>query len=69
MDLESIERSLTEWSCAPQATMGHAIKAGKLLLQAKAQLPHGQFLPWLESNCWGSARQAQRYMRAAKSKQ
>ena len=46
----------------------HAIEAGKLLLQAKAQLPHGQFLSWLEANCQVSARQAQRYMRAAQGR-
>lgn len=46
----------------------HAIEAGRLLLQAKEQLPHGQFLPWLEANCQVSARQAQRYMRAAQGK-
>ena len=42
-----------------QATsaLEHARQAGELLTQAKALLPHGQWLPWLESNCEVSARQ------------
>ena len=46
----------------------HAIEAGKLLLEVKASLPHGQFGEWLETNVKISARQAQRYMAAAEGK-
>ncbi len=46
----------------------HAIEAGKLLLKVKAELPHGQFLAWLEANIAVSARQARRYMQAAQGK-
>jgi len=42
--------------------------AGLLLLEVKSKLPHGEFLPWLECNGAVSARQAQRYMRAALGK-
>ena len=28
----------------------HARRAGELLLQVKASLPHGAFLPWVEAN-------------------
>jgi hypothetical protein len=45
----------------------HAIAAGELLIEAKAQLPHGQWLPWLKDNCALSLRQAQKYMRLARS--
>ena len=45
-----------------------ACRAGELLLQVKAELAHGEFLTWLELNCSVSARQAQRYMRAAQGK-
>jgi hypothetical protein len=41
-----------------QATVGamrncleHAMAAGDLLLEARAQIPHGRWLPWLAGNC------------------
>jgi Protein of unknown function (DUF3102) len=40
----------------------HAIAAGKLLLEAKAQLKHGRWLPWLKDHCKVPARTAQLYM-------
>jgi len=43
----------------------HAIACGQLLIEAKAQVQHGEWLPWLEANCELSARQAQKYMRLA----
>jgi hypothetical protein len=46
----------------------HAIEAGKLLLEVKASLEHGQFGAWLETNAKFSARQAQRYIAAAEGK-
>lgn len=46
----------------------HVIAAGKLLLEVKAALPHGQFGEWMEANLQVSARQAQRYMAAAQGK-
>jgi hypothetical protein len=42
----------------------HALNAGRLLLQAKSMLPHGQWLGWLAENCPFSERTAQRYVRA-----
>lgn len=61
-------------SHAEQATakaneaMHHAIEAGKLLLEVKASLAHGQFGEWLQTNVKVSPRQAQRYMAAAEGK-
>ena len=46
----------------------HAKRAGQLLMQVKAELPHGEFLPWIDANLEVSRRQAQRYMRAAQGK-
>jgi Protein of unknown function (DUF3102) len=43
--------------------------AGDLLIEAKAQLKHGQWLPWLRENCLISERTAQLYMRCAKSRE
>jgi hypothetical protein len=45
-----------------------AIEVGELLLEAKAQVPHGQWLIWLGANTELSDRVAQNYMRVAKHK-
>jgi hypothetical protein len=44
----------------------HAMAAGDLLLEAKALVKHGQWLPWLADHCAISERTAQLYMRTAK---
>ena len=41
----------------------HAVRAGELLIKAKAEVKHGEWLPWLEENCQISLRSAQLYMR------
>jgi hypothetical protein len=46
----------------------HAMHAGDLLLEAKASLPHGQWLPWLAEHCTVSERTAQLYMRLARAR-
>ena len=46
----------------------HALKAGELLIEAKAVVPHGQWLPWLEANCTVAERSAQLYMRVARER-
>ena len=46
----------------------HVIAAGKLLLEVKAALPHGQFGEWMAANIQVSARQAQRYIAVAQGK-
>jgi hypothetical protein len=51
---------------AVQATVQHAITAGELLIQAKAQCPHGTWGKWLSENFEGSHRTAQAYMRVAR---
>ena len=43
----------------------HARRAGELLLQAKAAVGHGEWLPWVEANCKFSVRTAQGYIRLA----
>jgi hypothetical protein len=42
--------------------VAHAKRAGVLLLEAKARVPHGNWLSWLEQNCKTTSRTAQRYM-------
>ena len=44
----------------------HAMKAGELLTEAKAAVPHGEWLPWLCKHCRFSERTAQAYMRLAR---
>jgi hypothetical protein len=66
-DLAARIRSEHEAShAAMQRGCEHAINAGRLLMEAKAQIPHGGWLPWLEEHCQVSERMAQVYMRLAK---
>ncbi len=46
----------------------HAMAAGDLLIEAKEQVKHGQWLPWLAEHCSISERTAQLYMRLAKAR-
>jgi hypothetical protein len=48
---------------AAGAALAHAMSAGELLAEAKGQLPHGAFGPWLAENFAGSGRTARAYMR------
>ncbi len=48
------------------SALEHAKHAGELLIEAKLQLQHGEWLPWLEANCHLSVRMAQMYMRIAR---
>jgi len=43
----------------------HAIACGRLLIEAKAQLDHGQYLPWLRDHCGVPERSARRYVELA----
>lgn len=47
----------------------HAKEVGRLLLEVKAALPHGEFGKWLEQNITVSVRQAQRYIAVTEGKQ
>jgi len=51
---------------AARASAEHARTAGELLLQAKAQVGHGNWLPWVRANCRFSERTAREYMRVAR---
>ncbi len=46
----------------------YATEAGRLLLQVKSALGHGQFTHWIRKNVRVSERQAQRYMAVASGK-
>ena len=63
------DRINTEHKAVCKAAMTatrHAITCGNLLIEAKAGLPHGQRLPWVEENCKLSERTTQAYMRLAR---
>jgi hypothetical protein len=55
-------------AAALTSSVDHAMTAGDLLIEAKAQLKHGQWLPWLTEHCAMSERTAQLYMRIAKNR-
>jgi len=55
-------------STALKESLRHALVAGELLLEAKGQVSHGQWLPWLRDHCSLSERTAQLYMRVAKNR-
>jgi hypothetical protein len=55
-------------STALKSSVEHAMKAGDLLIEAKAQLKHGQWLSWLAEHCAMSERSAQLYMPIAKNR-
>jgi hypothetical protein len=59
---EQVGRALT-------SALDHALRAGDLLIEAKAQLGHGQWLPWLAEHCRFAERTAQAYMRLARNRE
>jgi len=63
-----IRREHEAVAAALKDSLAHAIAAGELLLEAKTQLAHGQWLPWLRDHCTISERTAQLYMRVAKNR-
>lgn len=44
-------------------SLTHARRAGELLIEAKGQVEHGEWLGWVEANCKFAPRTAQVYMR------
>ena len=44
----------------------HAIACGQMLIEAKGQLKHGQFGPWLRDHCGIAERTARHHMRLAR---
>jgi hypothetical protein len=51
-----------------RSAVAHAIRAGELLIEAKAQVPHGGWLSWLEANTSVSDRHARRFMQLARNR-
>ena len=51
---------------AMRTGLEHALEAGRLLLEAKAQCTHGEWGAWIDDNCEFSDRTARAYMRIAR---
>jgi hypothetical protein len=51
---------------AAEDAMSHAIRAGELLIEAKAGVPHGDWAGWLEEHFEATDRSARGYMRLAR---
>ena len=51
---------------AATAAVEHAVRAGELLIEAKAGLTHGDWTSWLEVKCSFADRTARAYMRLAR---
>ncbi len=51
---------------ALRSAVVHGMAAGDLLIEAKTQVPHGQWGKWFEENCAMSSRSGQLYMQLAK---
>ena len=48
-----------------RSAIEHAVRCGQLLIEAKASIGHGGWLPWVKANLTFGDRQAQKYMRLA----
>ena len=50
-------------------SVGHAIREGHLLIEAKKRLKHGEWTPWVKANVRASKKTAEVYMRIARKTQ
>jgi hypothetical protein len=66
---QRINEKHNEAEQALKSGFAHAIAAGELLLEAKATVPHGEWLSWLAKNCTVAERTAQLYMKVARGRQ
>jgi hypothetical protein len=62
----TIVREVAAADRAGAAYHDHARAAGAALIEAKAQVRHGEWLPWLAENCGLTERTAQHWMRFAR---
>jgi hypothetical protein len=62
---EEIRAAHAGVQAAAQQAAEYAVAAGKALIEAKALVRHGEWLPWLKANCGFAERTAQLYMRIA----
>lgn len=69
MELErlagEVNREHKAAAASAREVLDHAVRAGELLLAAKKQVRHGEWLSWFASNFEFTARTGQNYMRLA----
>jgi Protein of unknown function (DUF3102) len=63
---ERIKAEHAQCEVTMRAGVEHALKAGELLIEAKALCGHGEWGNWLQTHCEFSERTAQGYMRLAR---
>lgn len=63
----SIRAEHARYCASFRNAIGHALEAGRLLLEAKSATDHGRWLAWLTTHCELAERTAQGYMRLAKN--
>jgi hypothetical protein len=61
---EQVRKAHADVLASTRTTIERAVQVGKLLVEAKAAVPHGGWLPWLEETGL-TPRTAQRYMKLA----
>jgi hypothetical protein len=66
---KAINRELAAAEADFQSALQHALNAGQMLSEVKAQLPHGQFGPWVRAHIDVGEREARNYMRLAANRQ
>ena len=59
---ERINEAHQQAEVALNSGLQHALEAGRLLLEAKAQVGHGAWLPWLQEHFQGKPRTARTYV-------
>lgn len=62
---DAINKEHQLFEAGMRSSLIHAIHCGELLIQQKAQLEHGEWLPWVMMNCDFSDRRARQYMEIA----
>ena len=62
---EKANREHSQAQRAAGQAVKHGVEAGGLLLKAKEEVGHGNFMKWVEENFEGSERVARKYMRLA----
>jgi hypothetical protein len=62
---EKANREHSQAQGAAGQAVKHSIEAGGLLLKAKEEVGHGNFIKWIKENFEGSERVARKYMRLA----
>jgi len=62
---EKIKVSLRDTERTAGAAVEHALTTGRLLIEAKAQVPYGEWESWLTASCAVAPRTARAYMRLA----